>query len=45
MIELLGTGGTIPIPDETINNFANGTLSPLGGWIADRRRGRRLSPA
>ncbi|WP_127903863.1 ATP-binding cassette domain-containing protein [Solirhodobacter olei] len=34
MIELLGTGGTIPIPSETINNLANGTLSPAGGWIA-----------
>ena len=33
MIELLGTGGTIPIPNETINNLANGTLSPAGGWI------------
>jgi D-xylose transport system permease protein len=33
MIQLLGTGGTIPIPDETINNFANGTLSPTAGWI------------
>ena len=33
MIELLGTGGTIPIPDDTINNLANGTLSVLGGWI------------
>ncbi|MFC2968419.1 ATP-binding cassette domain-containing protein [Acidimangrovimonas pyrenivorans] len=32
MIELLGTGGTIPIPDETINNLANGTLSRAGGW-------------
>jgi D-xylose transport system permease protein len=32
MIQLLGTGGTIPIPDETINNLANGTLSPAGGW-------------
>src|SRR6516162_8524153 len=28
MIQLLGAGGTIPIPDEMINNFANGTLSP-----------------
>ncbi|MDE3238151.1 MAG: ATP-binding cassette domain-containing protein [Paracoccaceae bacterium] len=34
MIELLGTGGTIPIPDETINNLANGTLSREGGWAA-----------
>jgi D-xylose transport system permease protein len=34
MIQLLGAGGTIPIPDETINNFANGTLSPAAGWIA-----------
>jgi len=33
MIELLGTGGTIPIPDETINNLANGTLSRTGGWV------------
>ncbi len=33
MIQLLGTGGTIPIPDQTINNFANGTLSRSSGWI------------
>jgi len=33
MIQLLGAGGTIPIPDQTINNFANGTLSRAGGWI------------
>jgi D-xylose transport system permease protein len=33
MIELLGDGGTIPIQDPTINNLANGTLSPAGGWI------------
>ncbi len=33
MIKLLGVGGTIPIPDETVNNFANGTLSRAGGWI------------
>jgi D-xylose transport system permease protein len=33
MIELLGAGGTIPIPDEMVNNFANGTLSPMAGWI------------
>ena len=33
MIQLLGAGGTIPIPDETINNFANGTLNPMTGWI------------
>ena len=33
MIQLLGTGGTIPIPDEMINNFANGTLNPMAGWI------------
>ncbi|HVZ12913.1 MAG TPA: hypothetical protein VG894_00485, partial [Bauldia sp.] len=32
-IQLLGTGGTIPIADDTINNLANGTLSPLGGWL------------
>jgi D-xylose transport system permease protein len=33
MIQLLGAGGTIPIPDETINNLANGSLSPTGGWV------------
>jgi D-xylose transport system permease protein len=33
MIVILGAGGTIPIPDETINNFANGDLSPIGGWV------------
>jgi D-xylose transport system permease protein len=33
MIQLLGAGGTIPIPDEMINNFANGTLDPMAGWI------------
>jgi len=33
MIILLGTGGTIPIPSDTINAIANGTLSNLGGWI------------
>lgn len=34
MIQLLGTGGTVPITDNTINNLANGTLTPTGGWIA-----------
>jgi D-xylose transport system permease protein len=33
MIQLLGTGGTIPIRDDMINNLANGTLSDLGGWV------------
>ncbi|WJV65972.1 ATP-binding cassette domain-containing protein [Pectobacteriaceae bacterium CE70] len=33
MIQLLGTGGTIPINSEVINNFANGTLTPLVGWV------------
>jgi D-xylose transport system permease protein len=33
MIELLGTGGTIPISDATINNLANATLSRAAGWI------------
>ncbi len=33
MIALLGAGGTIPIPSDTINNLANGTLSRAGGWI------------
>ncbi|OOY20962.1 hypothetical protein BMI86_07640 [Thioclava sp. DLFJ5-1] len=33
MIQLLGAGGTIPVASDTINNFANGTLSPLMGWL------------
>ena len=33
MIQLLGAGGTIPIPNETINNLANATLSRTGGWV------------
>lgn len=33
MILLLGAGGTIPIPDDTINALANGTLSNLSGWV------------
>ena len=33
MIELLGTGGTIPISNDTINNLANATLSRAAGWI------------
>ena len=33
MIQLLGTGGTVPINDDVINAFANGTMSPLLGWV------------
>ncbi|MGC8468805.1 MAG: ATP-binding cassette domain-containing protein [Acetobacteraceae bacterium] len=33
MIALLGTGGTIPISNGVINGLANGTLSPLAGWV------------
>jgi D-xylose transport system permease protein len=33
MIKLLGTGGTIPIQNKTVNAIANGTISRLGGWI------------
>ena len=32
MIQILGTGGTIPIQNDVINNFANGTISPGLGW-------------
>ena len=42
MIELLGTGGTIPIPNETINNLANGTLSPTSRMDSRRGGGVRL---
>lgn len=33
MIIMLGTGGTIPIPDATINAIANGTIPPTIGWV------------
>ncbi|MGB8650776.1 MAG: ABC transporter permease [Mycobacteriales bacterium] len=33
MIVILGAGGTIPIPDKTINNLANANLSPVAGWV------------
>ncbi len=33
MIIMLGTGGTIPIPNDTINAIANGTMSPAFGWV------------
>ncbi len=33
MIIILGTGGTIPIPNATINGIANGTIPPLAGWL------------
>ena len=33
MILLLGQGGTIPIPNNVINGFANGNMTKLAGWI------------
>jgi D-xylose transport system permease protein len=33
MIVILGAGGTIPIPDATINKFANENLGPTTGWV------------
>jgi D-xylose transport system permease protein len=34
MLLILGTGeGLVAINDETINNFANGILTPTAGWI------------
>jgi D-xylose transport system permease protein len=33
MLRILGSGGTIPINDTTINNIASANLSPLAGWI------------
>lgn len=33
MLMILGNGGTVPINDETINNLANGLLSPEASWI------------
>ena|SRR5436190_18347952 len=33
LLKILGSGGTIPINDDTINNIASANLSPLAGWI------------
>ncbi|SRR5579875_323072 len=33
MIMILGPGGTIPIPNNVIADFANGNLTPLAGWV------------
>ena len=33
MLLILGDGGTVPINDVMINNFANGLLDPVAGWI------------
>jgi ABC-type xylose transport system, permease component len=34
MLLMLGKGGTVPIPNNVINNLANGNLTPTVGWIA-----------
>jgi D-xylose transport system permease protein len=33
MLIILGNGGTVPINDDTINNLANGLLSPQISWL------------
>jgi D-xylose transport system permease protein len=33
MLLILGNGGTLPINDTVINDFANGLLTPTAGWI------------
>jgi D-xylose transport system permease protein len=33
LLKILGSGGTIPINNEVINNIASANLSPLAGWI------------
>jgi len=33
LLKILGTGGTIPINNDVINNIASANLSPLAGWI------------
>jgi len=33
MILILGQGGTIPIPNDVINDLANGNVSPAAGWM------------
>jgi len=32
MLLILGSGGTLPIQDDVVNNFANGNLTPTGSW-------------
>jgi D-xylose transport system permease protein len=33
MLLILGNGGTLPIQDNIVNNFANGNLTPAASWI------------
>src|SRR5206468_7047702 len=33
LLKILGSGGTIPINSDVINNIASANLSPLAGWI------------
>jgi len=33
MLLILGNGGTLPIQDNIINDFANGNLTPTASWI------------
>jgi D-xylose transport system permease protein len=33
MLLILGNGGTLPINDNVINDFANGLLTPAAGWV------------
>jgi len=33
MLLILGTGGSLPINDEVINDIASGNLTPAAGWI------------
>jgi D-xylose transport system permease protein len=33
LLKILGTGGTIPINDDVINNIASANLSPIQGWV------------
>ena len=33
MLLILGNGGTLPIQDNVINDFANGNLTPAASWI------------
>ena len=33
MIWILGSGGTLPISDNVINDLANGCLTPTASWL------------
>ena len=33
MLLIIGQGGTVPIPNNIVNDIANGSITPVAGWI------------